>query len=106
MELDRQSRMVQIGVQLYAIFINLFLILGFYTAQYMFRHSGIAKNRLTHLSEYTFALGIVGLIATIIGARKASVTTRWMLLALTTMLNQACLIAYVISTQPFRLASF
>src|SRR5688572_5651628 len=97
------GRLVEISVQFFTAFVNAFLVLGFYAAQDMFGRSGMVKNQFTHVSEFAFAVGMIAALAVLLLPRKISFQTRWMFLVIATMLNQAALIAFVISTRPFRL---
>jgi hypothetical protein len=90
--------------ELIAIPVNAVLVVAFYAAEMNLRDGGFLKNNLSVLSERGFYFGLVVLVVTVLAGWKATdFVYRGFLLLGITLFNQACLIALLASSIPFKL---
>ena len=103
--MNRGSRIVRVVVEVAALAVNAAIILSFYVAEQMAAHSGVAKNNFGVFSERAFWIGVVALIIAVLSrAKLKGFVVRSLTIGIITLWNQTCLVAFLVSLIPFRLA--
>jgi len=104
MHVNKKWQSESVCLNLAAVAVNSILIFAFYVAKHNFAHSGYAENRFTLLAKMCFCIGIVALMLILIARRRMEKFLTGCLLVIgVTLWNQACLLAFLIATAPFKL---
>jgi len=96
------SRMFRLGVEIFAVALNLALAFCFYVANSIFSYSSLVKMNLAVVSHWALVFGLLAVASVVILRRKfKDFFIRFALLVTITLFNQVCLIALLVSLLPF-----
>jgi hypothetical protein len=91
----------KLGVEMFAVALNVALAFCFYVANSIFSYSSLAKTNLAVASQWAFVFGLVATTLVVILRWKfKDFFIRFALLVIITLFNQVCLTALLISLLP------
>jgi len=98
------ERVLKIILEIVALSVNAIIALAFYVAEQNFSHGGFVKNNLGILTERAFLVGLLAIVILVIARLTIkNLSVYCMLITMTTLWNQTCLITFLVSSMPFRL---
>lgn len=98
-----ENRKLHFWAAIMIVVLNICLAFAFYVAEVQVQHSGMAKNKLSHIAEITFCIGLLAAVAASVLCRKTDAITGWVALTTLTMFNQMSLVTFLVSAMPFKL---
>ncbi len=92
----------KLGVEMFAVALNVALASCFYVANSIFSYSSLVRTNLAVVAQWAFVLGLLATtLVVILRFKFKDFLIRFAMLVMITLFNQVCLMALLISLLPF-----